>query len=67
MGIKLEKTIDIIIAILQQLAKYVCVVYFAGEKYVHYNLMPFINKMTLHCWIGTIGLFVLGYVVAKIF
>lgn len=63
----MEKIINTVIVILQHITKYVLIVYFAIEKYVHRIIMPFINRMKLHCWIGTIFLFVLGYFAAKIF
>ena len=63
----MDRVFDSVKKILAFVVEYVCIAYFALEKYYKEYILPYINRMRLHCWIGAAGLVALGWIAAKIF
>lgn len=63
----MSKLVDFVKNLLEILAKYACIVYFAGEKYINQYITPCINKMKIRCWVGVFILLFIGWILAKIF
>jgi hypothetical protein len=63
----MEKIKEKILFAIDQAVHWILVVYYWLEKHFNEYVVPKMRKMSAKCWVGTVALITLGYVLAKMF